>query len=111
MRYRELTRKLRALGCEFDRQSRGSHEIWRNPANGARTTIPNWAAAISEPGRSERSCETFVWTRAPSTGPDAPGVPYMSHDRGACEVARALGIEVLTALQDDCPARYVASSA
>ena len=29
------------------------------------------------------------------------GVPYMSHDRGACEVARALGIEVLTALQDD----------
>ncbi|MCY3657291.1 MAG: type II toxin-antitoxin system HicA family toxin [Chloroflexota bacterium] len=42
MRYRELTRKLRALGCEFDRQSRGSHEIWRNPSNGARTTIPNW---------------------------------------------------------------------
>ncbi len=42
MTYRELTRKLRALGCEFDRQSRGSHEIWRNPANGARTTIPNW---------------------------------------------------------------------
>ena len=29
------------------------------------------------------------------------GVPYMSHDRGACEVARALGIEVLTALEDD----------
>jgi predicted RNA binding protein YcfA (HicA-like mRNA interferase family) len=40
--YRELTRKLRRLGCEFDRQSRGSHEIWRNPANGARTTVPNW---------------------------------------------------------------------
>ena len=42
MTYRALARKLRALGCEFDRQSRGSHEIWRNPANGARTTIPNW---------------------------------------------------------------------
>ena len=42
MTYRELTRKLRVLGCEFDRQSRGSHEIWRNRANGARTTIPNW---------------------------------------------------------------------
>ena len=42
MTYRELTRKLRALGCEFDRQSRGSHEIWRNPAMGGRTTIPNW---------------------------------------------------------------------
>ncbi|MDE0236723.1 MAG: type II toxin-antitoxin system HicA family toxin [bacterium] len=36
MTYRELTRKLRSLGCEFDRQSRGSHEIWRNPANGTR---------------------------------------------------------------------------
>ncbi len=42
MTYRELARKLRALGCEFDRQSRGSHEIWRNPVSGARTTIPNW---------------------------------------------------------------------
>ena len=28
-------------------------------------------------------------------------VPYMSHDRGACEVARALGVDVLTALEDD----------
>ena len=25
-------------------------------------------------------------------------VPYMSHDRRACEIARALGVEVLTAL-------------
>ncbi len=29
------------------------------------------------------------------------GVPYMSHDRGACELARALGVEVLTALDGD----------
>ena len=29
------------------------------------------------------------------------GVPYMSHDRKACAVARALGVEVLTALDDD----------
>ncbi|WP_423923137.1 type II toxin-antitoxin system HicA family toxin [Candidatus Poriferisodalis sp.] len=42
MTYRELNRKLNSLGCEFDRQSRGSHEIWRNPATGTRTTIPNW---------------------------------------------------------------------
>ncbi len=35
-------RELKSLGCEFDRQSRGSHEIWRNPATGGRTTIPNW---------------------------------------------------------------------
>ena len=42
MTYRELTRNLRALGCEFDRQSRGSHEIWHNPDKNTRTTIPNW---------------------------------------------------------------------
>lgn len=50
MTYRELTRKLRSLGCEFDRQSRGSHEIWRNPANGTRTTIPNWGGRDLRPG-------------------------------------------------------------
>lgn len=28
-------------------------------------------------------------------------VPYMSHDRRAVRIARALGVEVLTALTDD----------
>ena len=28
------------------------------------------------------------------------GVPYMSHDRRACDIARAVGVEVLTALPD-----------
>lgn len=42
MTHRELTRKLRLLGCEFDRQARGSHEIRRNLVTGGRTTIPNW---------------------------------------------------------------------
>ncbi|MEJ5310279.1 MAG: type II toxin-antitoxin system HicA family toxin [Anaerolineae bacterium] len=31
MTYRELMRKLRVLGCEFKRASKGSHEIWINP--------------------------------------------------------------------------------
>ena len=30
MRYADLTRKLVRCGCEFDRQARGSHEIWRS---------------------------------------------------------------------------------
>lgn len=34
MKYAELTRKLRRLGCEFTRYGAGSHEIWRNPATG-----------------------------------------------------------------------------
>ena len=43
MTYRELTRKLRRLGCAFERQAGGSHEIWVNPANNQETTIPRHA--------------------------------------------------------------------
>lgn len=39
MTFRELTRKLRRLGCELKRQSKGSHEIWHNPSQ-------NWSAVI-----------------------------------------------------------------
>jgi predicted RNA binding protein YcfA (HicA-like mRNA interferase family) len=41
MRYQELTRKLRALGCAFMRQSKGSHEIWHNPKRNLSAVIPN----------------------------------------------------------------------
>ncbi|MCY3690400.1 MAG: type II toxin-antitoxin system HicA family toxin [Chloroflexota bacterium] len=42
MTYREFTRKLRRLSCQFDRQGSGSHEIWMNTENRARASIPNW---------------------------------------------------------------------
>ena len=41
--YRQLRRKLERLGCSFERQGAGSHEIWLNPANLQRTTIPRHA--------------------------------------------------------------------
>ena len=44
MKYRELTRKLRRLGCDMDRQAKGDQEIWIRVAIGARTTIPNWGS-------------------------------------------------------------------
>ena len=44
MTYRELTRKLRRLGCVFVRQARGSHEIWANDRTGATSAIPNHGA-------------------------------------------------------------------
>ncbi|MCX7840243.1 MAG: type II toxin-antitoxin system HicA family toxin [Anaerolineae bacterium] len=44
MKYRELTKRLRDLGCEFVRNGAGSHRIWRNPANGKYTTIPDWGS-------------------------------------------------------------------
>jgi predicted RNA binding protein YcfA (HicA-like mRNA interferase family) len=46
--YRKIIKKLKKLGFEFDRHARGSHEIWRNPKTGARTTIPNHPGDIPE---------------------------------------------------------------
>ncbi len=43
MTYGELTRKLRRLGCAFERQAGGSHEIRVNPSNNQETTIPRHA--------------------------------------------------------------------
>jgi predicted RNA binding protein YcfA (HicA-like mRNA interferase family) len=40
MNYRQLTKRLRQLGCEFVRQAPGSHEVWWNPANRKFTVIP-----------------------------------------------------------------------
>ena len=44
MNYRDLTRKLRRLDCEFDRRAKGDHEIWINGATQSRTTIPDWGS-------------------------------------------------------------------
>ena len=46
MTYRELTRKLRALGCELKRQSKGSHEIWHNPRANRSAVIPHHSGDI-----------------------------------------------------------------
>lgn len=37
----ELIRKLRRAGFVFDRQAKGSHEIWYHPITRHRTVIPN----------------------------------------------------------------------
>jgi predicted RNA binding protein YcfA (HicA-like mRNA interferase family) len=47
-RYRDLVIKLRKAGFVFDRQARGSHEIWWNPATRARTTLVNHPGTIPE---------------------------------------------------------------
>lgn len=44
MTYREVARKLQALGCEeIPRRSGGSHRKWRNPATGRATVVPAWS--------------------------------------------------------------------
>jgi predicted RNA binding protein YcfA (HicA-like mRNA interferase family) len=55
MRYRELAKRLRKLGCQEVRAGKGSHVIWRNPATGmitchGRIIHPFYAEANSECG-------------------------------------------------------------
>jgi predicted RNA binding protein YcfA (HicA-like mRNA interferase family) len=47
-RYRDIIRRLRQLGFEFDRQAAGSHEIWFNPASNRYITIPNHPGDMPE---------------------------------------------------------------
>lgn len=44
----EIIRKLRRAGFVFDRQAKGSHEIWWNPQTRARTTVPRHPGDIPE---------------------------------------------------------------
>jgi predicted RNA binding protein YcfA (HicA-like mRNA interferase family) len=47
-RYRDIVRRLKALGFEFDRQAAGSHEIWYSPGARRYTTIPNHTGDMPE---------------------------------------------------------------
>ena len=47
-RYREIVRRLKALGFTFDRQAAGSHEIWFHPSTNRYTTIPNHPGDMPE---------------------------------------------------------------
>jgi predicted RNA binding protein YcfA (HicA-like mRNA interferase family) len=38
---REVIRKLKRAGFVFDRQAKGSHEIWFHPDTRRRVTVPN----------------------------------------------------------------------
>ena len=50
MRYSELRRKLKKLGCEPLRRAGGSHEIWWRPDTELRTVIPNYLGKEIPPG-------------------------------------------------------------
>lgn len=47
-RYRDIVKRLKELGLQFDRQARGSHEIWFNPVTQRYTTIPNHPGDMPE---------------------------------------------------------------
>jgi predicted RNA binding protein YcfA (HicA-like mRNA interferase family) len=47
-KYREVARRLRALGWAFDRPGPGSHEVWREPATRRRVTLPHHGRDMPE---------------------------------------------------------------
>lgn len=47
-KYKDVIRKIRSAGFEFDRNAKGSHELWWNPVTRARTTVPNHPGDIPE---------------------------------------------------------------
>jgi predicted RNA binding protein YcfA (HicA-like mRNA interferase family) len=47
-RYKEIVRKLKARGFEFDRQAAGSHEIWFSAGANRYTTVPNHPGDMPE---------------------------------------------------------------
>lgn len=47
-RYRDIVKRLKALGFVFHRQAVGSHELWHNPATNRYTTIPNHPGDMPE---------------------------------------------------------------
>jgi predicted RNA binding protein YcfA (HicA-like mRNA interferase family) len=46
-KYKDVARKLRGLGFAFDRQARGSHEIWRH-TDGRKATLVRHARPMAE---------------------------------------------------------------
>ncbi|MBM2817314.1 MAG: YcfA family protein [Ignavibacteria bacterium] len=48
IKYKDLIKKAKAAGFQFDRQAKGSHEIWYNSEKKLRATIPNHPGTIKK---------------------------------------------------------------
>jgi len=47
-KYREVARRLHALGYNFDRPGPGSHELWRHTVSGRKVTVPHHSRDMAE---------------------------------------------------------------
>src|SRR5258708_20762967 len=46
--YKEVARRLRTFGFQFDRPRAGSHEVWRHPQTGRKVTLPHHSGDMAE---------------------------------------------------------------
>lgn len=70
MRYREVERRLKKLGCiEINTKSGGSHRKWINPKNGRGAPVPDWGSKDLKNGtlRSVVKLLGFEWDEFSST--------------------------------------------
>ena len=47
-KYKDIVQKLRKVDFHFDRQAKGSHEIWYNSKTKVRITLPNHPGDMPE---------------------------------------------------------------
>lgn len=50
MTYKDISKRLRELGCQEIAKAKGSHRKWHNPANHRVTTVPDWGSKDLAPG-------------------------------------------------------------
>ncbi|HEY85825.1 MAG TPA: type II toxin-antitoxin system HicA family toxin [Chloroflexi bacterium] len=50
MRYRELAKRLKKLGCHQLRAAKGSHRYWQNLETGQVAPVPDWGSKDLPPG-------------------------------------------------------------
>jgi predicted RNA binding protein YcfA (HicA-like mRNA interferase family) len=47
-KYREIAKRLRRFGFQFDRHGPGSHEVWRQKDSGCKVTVPRHVHEMPE---------------------------------------------------------------
>ncbi len=50
MKYRDLAKRLRELGCQELVGGKGSHRKWHNPATNLIAVVPDWGSKDLAPG-------------------------------------------------------------
>ena len=50
MKYQDLAKRLREIGCQELVGGKGSHHKWHNPATGQVAAVPDWGSKDLAPG-------------------------------------------------------------